>query len=88
MKGLLLKGESLPRRDLFWQYWSQRAIRSGKWKLVSLSLDENPQLYNLKSDPEEVHDLAKTNPELVRELEQKLTNWEKDVDNSTKSSPE
>ena len=88
LKGLLLKEESLPKRDLFWQYNSQRAVRSVEWKLVSLSPDEDPQLFNLKSDPEEVHDLAKTNPDLVRELEQKLSDWEKDVNKSAKSSPE
>ena len=88
LKGLLLKGESLPDRDLFWQYRSQRAVRSGEWKLVSLAPGEKSQLFNLKNDPEEAYNLAKTNPDLVQELEQKLTEWENDVKIGTKSSPE
>ena len=88
LKDLLLKGESLPKRDLFWQYNSQRAIRSGEWKLVSLEPEEELQLFNLKNDPEEAHNLAKTDPDLVQELEQKLTDWEKDVNNRAKSLPE
>ena len=88
MKNLILKGESLHKRDLFWQYKSQRAIRSGEWKLVSLAPEEIPQLFNLKNDPEEAHNLAKTNPELVKELAQKLTDWENDVNNHAKSSAE
>ena len=32
--------------------------------------------------------IKKTNPDLVRELEQKLADWEKDVNNRVKSSPE
>ncbi len=88
MKNLLIKGESLSERDLYWQYKSQRAIRSGEWKLVSLAPEEIPQLFNLKNDPEEAHNLAKTNPELVIELTQKLTDWEKEVNNHIKSSPQ
>lgn len=88
LKGLLLKGESLPKRDLFWQYNSQRAIRSGEWKLVSLNPEETPWLSNLADDPEEAHNLAKDYPDLVRELEQKLSDWEKDVNKIAKSLPE
>ena len=88
LKGLFLKGESLPKRDLFWQYNSLRAIRSGEWKLVSLAPEEDPQLFNLKADPQETQDLSKTNPDLVQELEQKLADWEKDVNKRAKSSPE
>ena len=88
LKGLLLKGENLHKRDLYWQYKSQRAIRSGEWKLVSLAPEEIPQLFNLKNDPEEAHNLEKTNPELVRKLTQKLTDWENDVNNHAKSSAE
>jgi len=88
LKNLLLDGEPIQKRDLYWQYKTQRAIRSGEWKLVSLTPEDTPQLFNLKNDPEEAQNLAETYPELVRELLQKLTKWEKDVNNTAKSTPE
>ncbi len=44
------------------------ALRSGDWKLVHNLPTEPFELFNLKNDPYEQKDLAKTNPKKLREL--------------------
>jgi arylsulfatase A-like enzyme len=79
IKNLLFKGENLPERDLFWGYTGRAAMRKGDWKLMLPRLDAEPQLYNLKSDLGETNNLAKENPELVKEMLDKINLWKKDV---------
>jgi arylsulfatase A-like enzyme len=47
-----------------------QAVRLGDWKLVHNSPFAARELYNLKTDPYEEHDLIEENPEKVRELNQ------------------
>jgi arylsulfatase A-like enzyme len=51
------------KRDqpLFFEHEGSRAVRDGKWKLVSLSGD-SWELYDLEADPTEMHDLSRTMP--------------------------
>jgi arylsulfatase len=59
-----------PQREfLWWLHQGNRAIRAGDWKLVSAG-DGPWELYNLKHDRTENHDLAAENADKVRELEQ------------------
>ncbi|AQQ71470.1 Arylsulfatase [Limihaloglobus sulfuriphilus] len=83
---LLLENKPLGRRTLFWSYRGQKAVRKGDWKL--LVQGSKVQLYNLKSDLEEQHNLASKNPELVRELEMEFAQWEKDFHERNKWRPE
>lgn len=63
------RGEDLPgHQTLFFHHASGRAIRHGQWKLVAQK-QQAWELYDLKHDPTESHDLAETMPEKVRELE-------------------
>ncbi len=64
-------------RDLFWMrreggppYYGQDyyAVRRGPWKLVHNHPFEPLQLYNLKSDPFEKHDVAKENRQVFDEM--------------------
>lgn len=78
-----------PQRDTFyWHYpsetggWKERmasAVRSGDYKLLNFYLDQRFELYNIKTDPTESHDLAKTMPQKVEELKKLLNDWRKDV---------
>lgn len=81
LKNLLLKEETLPKRDLFWSFKNRTAIRSGKWKLVSFKKDDEKitQLFDLEIDLSEKNDLSASQPELVNEMLNKIADWQKDV---------
>jgi arylsulfatase A-like enzyme len=56
-------------RDYLWWYHSgNRAIRVGDWKLVSTGEEGPWELYDLRTDRSESHDLAASRPEKAREL--------------------
>ena len=68
MLPILLGHERDPHPWLYFQFSNNRAIRSGDRKLVSAK--GGPwELYDLSQDRSELNDLAKANPEEVRQLE-------------------
>jgi arylsulfatase A-like enzyme len=66
-------------RDLFWRmkFRSQKAVRSGRWKW--LSLEGNEFLYDLARDARERANRAKREPERFAELRARYEAWEKTV---------
>jgi len=65
---------------LFWRYGPEKAVRSGKWKLVSLKEGSN-QLFDLSVDVGEANDLAEKEPGRVKELMELWKKWdEKNVE--------
>lgn len=77
----LLGNESSESRELYFvrreggiRYGGKayHAIRLGDWKLLQNSPYQPLELYNLKDDPREQHDLAKEQPEKVQELNRLL----------------
>jgi arylsulfatase len=76
-------------RDLFWEHEGNRAVRSGRWKLVSYynqiheAMDQVGtghrtgvwELYDLEIDRTELRDLAEENSGKVQELSAKYSNW-------------
>lgn len=93
----LLKGDSLNRRDLYWHYphYHDRfeahpasAIRSGDWKLIDFLVEGRQELYNLKNDIGESHDLTTEYPEKAKELSDKLDMWRKKVNAKIPPTPE
>jgi arylsulfatase A-like enzyme len=84
----LLRGEGRPRREaLFWHYPNfafhsenrlGSAIRMGDHKLIRFSDDDSVELYNLKDDISEAHNLAAAKPELAAAMRQRLEAWLKD----------
>ena len=60
---------------LFWEfagYGGQQAVRMGDWKRVRQKLHKGKtaiELYNLKEDIGEKHDLAAKHPEVVKRIE-------------------
>jgi arylsulfatase len=74
--------ESNRDKPLFWQWARGRAVRQGKWKLVSFG--EPPEkapweLYDMAADKTETNNLAKKHPQIVKELEQLYLQWYQDV---------
>ncbi len=66
----LFSGETLKREQpLFWEHEGNRAVRDGKWKLVSRFNNDNRwELYDLEKDRTETMDLAETYPEETARL--------------------
>lgn len=86
---LILKPEnwSDSDRNLFWHYphFSNQlgslagAVRAGDYKLVELYETGTLELYNLKNDISETHNLADELPEKTKEMHQILVNWRESV---------
>lgn len=55
------------------------ALVDGDWKLVEIQGSAERQLYNLKDDPSEKTDLAKSNPDMLGKLGAKLDALKKDL---------
>ena len=89
----LLKGnkagtEKIEHRALYWHYpqYSNHgaqspggAIRYGDYKLLEYFEHNTVQLFDLKTDPGEHHDLAAADPKKVQELRSMLHEWRKSV---------
>ncbi|MGN6553233.1 MAG: sulfatase [Verrucomicrobiota bacterium] len=83
----LLKGGTLPERPLFWHYphYSNQggapegAVRLGDFKLIEWYEDMRIELYNLKDDIGEHHNLAATMPDKANALRKMLHDWRKEV---------
>ncbi len=71
-----VKGEKkdAPHDALYWRYDKQSAIRKGDWKLV-MHEERGIRLFNLANDPGEAEDLAKENPDKVKELQAAWDRW-------------
>ena len=68
-------------RTLYWrvtQNRTQRAIRSGDWKLVVDG--SHVMVFNLQKDIGERDDLTYSRPDIARRLRPMLTKWESEVD--------
>lgn len=60
---------TIERESLWWLHEENRAVRVGDWKLVAAK-GEPWELYDLKTDRAEQHNLATQLPERVKDLEQ------------------
>ena len=71
----------LPERALFWRYRrlknTRKAVRAGNWKLIHDNAGR--YLFRLDDDPLEKNNLYEAQPAKVKELEQRLARWERDV---------
>ncbi len=76
---LLLDGDQIGDRNLFWRMRGEKAMRQGNWKLVQIG-DSAPELYELGADIGEQHDLAPDQPERLAGMLEELAAWEADVD--------
>ena len=71
---VLQKGRRSGHPEIYWEHEGNRAVRQGKWKLVS----RHPggwELYDLEADRTEMHNLAAAQPEKTRELIAKYEDW-------------
>ena len=67
------KDGAAPRDFLYFNHNNNKAIRSGDWKLIATGQDGPWELYDLGKDRCEQHDVAASQPDLVKKL---AANWE------------
>lgn len=72
---LLDKGRQQQHNNLYWEFYEggfKQAVRQGKWKAIRFYKNGAPirtELYNLDTDLAEQHNLATTQPAIVRKME-------------------
>lgn len=71
-------GEQLPERSIYWEHEGNSAVREDRWKLVSRFPDAW-ELYDMKQDRTEMHDLADQHQDLVRKMAGDYAKWAKRV---------
>jgi arylsulfatase A-like enzyme len=77
----------LDREALYWHYphyhafgaTPHGAVRMGDWKLIEFFEDMHVELYNIKDDIGEQHDLAAAKPDVAEQLKSRLHQWREDV---------
>ena len=62
-----------------WRGFPSTAMRRGDFKLIEFHEDNSIGMYNLKDDPGEQKNLAKTMPELASKLRAEMDKWQKDT---------
>jgi len=62
------KDGTITRDSLWWLHEGNRALRVGNWKIVAAGSDGPWELYDLSTDRSETRNLAKDQPEKVKEL--------------------
>jgi arylsulfatase A-like enzyme len=62
-------------RLLFWEHEGNAAVRWNDWKLVRVSRTGPWELYDMKTDRTELHDLSAINPKIVTDLTAKWEEW-------------
>lgn len=62
-----------------WRAKPAGAIRAGDWKLLEFFEDNRLELYNLREDIGEQHNLAEKEPGRARELRERLVQWRHEV---------
>ena len=85
---LLGKGKQKEHEYLFWEFHEQggkMAVRTGNWKAVKLNINKTPQgeteLYDLSSDIGETKNVASSNPDIVRKIEEIMKEAHQTSDN-------
>lgn len=70
----IARGEPSPRTEFFYNIEPFRgAMRQGDWKLIwRTTLPTTVQLYDLKHDPGEQHNLAAAHPDIVQALQRRI----------------
>ena len=69
------KNKPIERDALYWEHEGNAAVRVGDWKLVRKGGNGAWELYDLKTDRTELHDLSGQFPDKVKELSAKWLAW-------------
>ena len=69
-----LEGKLIGSRELFWKYLPWDSARVGDWKLLR-KRGGDWMLFDCSHDPSEIHDVAESHPEEVKNLKVKWQAW-------------
>jgi arylsulfatase A-like enzyme len=81
----VFEGKKLKRKQpVFFEHMGNRAVRDGKWKLVSRYDEENKrflkwELYDMENDRSELHDVSQKYSDITIKLILKYEDWAKRV---------
>jgi len=70
----LFSGLPRTRKPIFWEHEGNKAVRNGKWKLVSRFPDQW-ELFDMDADRTELHDLAAAQPERTKAMASMWNEW-------------
>ncbi|MBC7294612.1 MAG: sulfatase-like hydrolase/transferase, partial [Thermoleophilia bacterium] len=86
---VLLRGEQLAPRKLFWGFQNRVAMRDGQWKYIrgEKELGGKPGLFRLDRDLSEQENLAGRYPEKVREMEAATAAWLEEMKRTATPQP-
>jgi arylsulfatase A-like enzyme len=72
-------GKDLKRKaPIFWEHIGGRAVRDGKWKLVSLrGAPDDWELYDIEADRTEMNNVAAKHPQIVERMAAAWHVWSK-----------
>lgn len=74
-----LEGGNKETKDKYFRSRPVSVIRKGDWKLIENYEDNSIELYNIKTDIGEKHDLSESNSVKVQELKTALDEWKKNI---------
>lgn len=74
----LFDGKTRVRHTIFWEHEGNKAVRDGKWKLVS-RFPEAWELFDMEADRTELHDLATAEPERAKHMAAMWDAWAKEI---------
>lgn len=72
----IVKGKKMPERYVYAEHEGNRMVRKGNWKLVSANFKGDEwELYNIKEDRTEQHNLIDEYPDIAKKLEKAYFEW-------------
>lgn len=71
-------GKPRDRAPIYWEHEGNKAVRDGKWKLVS-RFPDSWELYDMVADRTEMHDLAAAQPERAKAMAAQWDAWAKRI---------
>lgn len=72
----IVEGKQMPERYIYNEHEGNRMVRKGDWKLVSANFrGDEWELYNIREDRTEQHNLIEQYPEKAAELEKAYFEW-------------
>lgn len=74
----LFEGMSRARAPIYWEHEGNKAVREGRWKLVS-RFPDSWELYDMEADRTELHDLAASEPERTKKMARMWDAWAKRI---------